>query len=127
MISQLEVNKNKLYKFIDLRQMVNFEVMKCYNLLFSLKGFKTNIGFYSFFPTLISFFVAIFIVYFIEFKRIVNQIDEIFSAKKIINSERKTDEQINDDIQIKKEVSVFLIGEQHDNYQKIINSNILRK
>ena len=77
MISQIEVNKNKLYKFIDIRQMINFEVMKCYNLLFSLKGIKTNIGFYSFFPTLISFIVSIFFVYFSKFKRIENQINDI--------------------------------------------------
>ena len=89
MISPIEVNKNKLYKFIDIRQMINFEVMKCYNLLFPLKGIKTNIGFYSFFPILISFIVAIFFVYFTEFKRIENQINDIILAKNITNSERK--------------------------------------
>ena len=127
MISQIEVNKNKLYKFIDIRQMINFEVMKCYNLLFSLKGIKTNIGFYSFFPTLISFIVSIFFVYFSKFKRIENQINDIILAKNITNSEKKKYEQINDNIESKKEVNVFLIGEQHDNFSKIIESNILKK
>ena len=85
--------------------MVNFNVMKCFNLIFSIEAFKNNIGFYSFFPTIISFFVALFILWLIEFKRISKQINEIISAKKIMkkstdkklelekNSEPKKDEQ----------------------------------
>ena len=83
-ISQIKVDKNKLYKYIDLRQMVNFKVMICFNLLFSIEGIITNIGFYSFFPTLISYIIAIFILPLIEFQKIMEQIDEIFSAKQIL-------------------------------------------
>ena len=64
--------------------MINFKVMKCIKLLFSIKGIKINIGFYSFFPTLISYIVALVFLYLYEFKRISNQIIEIISVKKII-------------------------------------------
>ena len=89
MITQIKIDKDKLYKFIDLKQMINFKVMKCIKLLFSIKGFKINIGFYSFFPTIISYFAALIILYVIEFKRIANQIIEIISVKKIIRSSLK--------------------------------------
>ena len=84
MISDIKVNKNELYKYIDLRQMINFNVMKCFNLIFSIEVFKNNIGFYSFFPTIISYIVALFIVCLIEFKRISKQINDIISSKKIM-------------------------------------------
>ena len=71
MISQIKVDKNKLYKFIDLRQIINFRVMKCIKLLFSIKGIQSNIGFYSFFPTIIAYIVALFVFYLKEFKKII--------------------------------------------------------
>ena len=88
MISQIKIDKDNLYNFIDLKQMVNFKVMKCIKLLFSIKGFKTNIGFYSFFPTIIAYIVALIILWLIEFKRISNQINDIFSVKKIMKLSR---------------------------------------
>ena len=84
MISQINIDKNKLYRFIDLKQMANFKVLKCMNLLLSNKGFKDNYGFYSFFPTLLSYFIALFILSFIEFKKLKKQIHKIISAKKIL-------------------------------------------
>ena len=84
-ISQIKVDKNKLYKFIDLKQMANFKVMKCINLLLSIKGFKDNIGFYSFIPTLLSYIISLFVLVFIEFKKIKKQIHGIISAKKFLN------------------------------------------
>ena len=83
LISGIKVDKNKLYNFIDLKQMVNFNVLKCSNLVFSIEAFKNNIGFYSFFPTIFVFFVALFFIWLNEFKRISRQIEEIILAKKI--------------------------------------------
>ena len=103
MISGIKVDKNKLYNFIDLKQMVNFNVMKCFNLIFSIEAFRNNIGFYSFFPTIISFFVALFILWLIEFKRISKQINEIISAKKIMK--KSTDQKLESEknLELKKD------------------------
>ena len=114
MISQIKIDKDKLYKFFDLKQMVNFKVMKCIRLLFSIKGFETNIGFYSFFPTLISYIVALFILYLIEFKRITEQINEIISVKKIMKlslfKEKTKLKQKIDKIKINKKYRNFYIN-----------------
>ena len=84
MISDIKVDKNKLFKFISLKQLANFSVMKCIKLLFSIKGIQTNIGFYSFFPTIIAYITALFLLYVKELKRIMKQIDEIISVKKLL-------------------------------------------
>ena len=86
LISQIEVDKNKLYNFIDLKQMANFKVMKCFNLLFSKKGLKNNIGFYSFFPTIFTYITALFLFCFLEFKIIIGKINEIIASIKIMKS-----------------------------------------
>ena len=96
MISQIKEDKNNLFKFIDLRQMTNFNVMKCWKLLFSTKGLKANIGFYSFFPTIISYIISLFIFFPIEFKRINKQIDEIISAKQLIKYFKHNKQQNNE-------------------------------
>ena len=62
-ISQIKIDKNKLYNFINLKQIANFSVMKCIKLLFSIMGIKTNIGFYSFFPTIIVYIITLFVFY----------------------------------------------------------------
>ena len=67
-----------------MKQLANFDVMKCIKLLFSIIGIKTNIGFYSFFPTIIVYIITLFIFYLKELKRIMNQTDEIIAIKKLI-------------------------------------------
>ena len=64
--------------------MINFKVMKCMNLLFSIKDIKTNIGFYSFFPTIIAYIISLFLYCLLEFKIISGKINEIISSKKIM-------------------------------------------
>ena len=84
MISDIKVDKNNLYKFINLKQIINFDVMKCMKLLFSHEGLKNNIGFYSFFPIIIIYIITLFIFYLKEFKEIMNKINEIIAVKKLI-------------------------------------------
>ena len=64
--------------------MINFKVMKCMNLVFSIKDIKTNIGFYSFFPTIIAYVISLFLYSLLEFKIISFKINEIISSKKIM-------------------------------------------
>ena len=82
LVSEIKIDKDSLYKFADLKNMINFNVMKCYNLFFDQKKIVTNIGFYVFFPTLIMYIVCVIIFYVKEYKLLKNQIDEIVSAKK---------------------------------------------
>ena len=90
LISEIKIDKDKLYQFMDITNIANFNVMKCIKLLFSKEGMLTNIGFYTTFPLLIAYFVCI--VYFNkkEYKLIIKQIEEIVLAKKgLIRQEKK--------------------------------------
>ena len=84
LISEIKIDKNSLYNFMNIKQIANFEVMKCIKLLFSIKGIQTNIGFYSFFPTIIAYIVTLFIFYLKDFRKIIKQINEIISIKRLI-------------------------------------------
>ena len=48
LISEIKIDKNKLYKFMDIKKIANFNVLKCYRLVFSKVGLVINIGFYVF-------------------------------------------------------------------------------
>ena len=81
-ISQIKIDKDKLYNFINIKKIANFNVMICYNLFFSLNIIIMNIGFYFFIPTVVVYFVYIVIFYKKEFHLIKSQIREIAEAKK---------------------------------------------
>ena len=84
-ISELKIDKNKLYKFMNLKQIANFKVLKCYKLLFSKNGIIINIGFYSFIPTIIVYLLCLIIFYAKEFLQLKIQINEIVFAKKLLS------------------------------------------
>ena len=73
-VSQITIDKNKLYEFIDFKSIMNFNVMKCKDLLFSKKGIKTNIGFYSFTPIVLMYFICFFVFYLNDFNVLKNKI-----------------------------------------------------
>jgi len=81
LVSDIKVDKTKLYQFLDIKKIANFDVMKCYNLLLSIDGIKGNIGFYLFFPPFIMLFISIILFYVKEFKSIKSQINDIVYAK----------------------------------------------
>ena len=81
-VSQIVIDKSKLYKFMDINQIANFKVMQCYRLLFSKKGIIINIGFYCFLPCFFAYFICIIIFYAKEYKLLKIQINEIVFAKK---------------------------------------------
>ena len=80
--SQINVDKNKLYKYINIKNIANFKVMKCYKLVFSAKGIKENIGFYCLLLTVVVYFICLFYFYLKEYKLIKLMINEIVFAKK---------------------------------------------
>ena len=82
LISQINIDKDKLYEFIDIKKIVNFNVMKCFFLLFSPKGIIKNIGFYLNIPTIVMYFVCMIIFYTKEFNILKTQIKDIAYAKK---------------------------------------------
>ena len=90
LVSEIKIDKESLYNFVDITKLINFDVMKCVNLFFDSKKIPGNIGFFVFIPTFVMLFICIFVFYLKEFSLLKNEINEIVEAKKnydyIINS-----------------------------------------
>ena len=86
MITEITIDKDKLYKFMDLKMIANFNVMKCYNLIIDIKRLKINYGFYLFIPAFIMYFVCLIIFYLRDIKLIKKQLDDIISVKNFLKS-----------------------------------------
>jgi len=83
MISEISINKNKLYnKFIDVKNFANLNMMKCYKILFTKDGIIHNIGNYIVICVIIIEFISIIIFYKKDLYIINKKIKEIILAKK---------------------------------------------
>ena len=111
-ISQISIDKNKLYKFMDIKQIINFNVMKCPILLFNNLSKNINIGFYLFFPIFIIYFLCINRFYKKDYKIIDNIIEEIVFAKKnrlYLLKNRKTEKRKKKELKIKTIIKIYPI------------------
>ena len=70
LISEIKIDKDKLsynlillknivYKFMDIKKIANFDVLKCYKTLFSSDGIVSNIGFYIFLPSMVLYILSL--------------------------------------------------------------------
>ena len=82
LVSEMQVDKNMLYKFVDIKNIINFDVMKCYRLLLNFKDLLQNVGLYVFMPAFVLFFVCIIIFYLKDFKIIKQDVCDIVEALK---------------------------------------------
>ena len=82
LISEIKIDKNRLYKFMNIKKIANFDVLKCYKLISSKVGIIKNLGFYLFIPTFIMYIVTIFLFHIKEFKLLKKQINDIALAKR---------------------------------------------
>ena len=80
-VSDIKIDKDTLYKFVDISKLINFDVMKCFDLFFDNKRISKNIGFFIFFPTFVMWFICILIFYIKEYKFVKDQVNEIVTAK----------------------------------------------
>ena len=82
---QLEdiINTKKLLNnFINIKSITNIEVMKCYNLLFSIEGLISNIGSFVFLSIIFLFIILLILFYFKGFDLLKIKIKNIIIEKK---------------------------------------------
>ena len=82
LVSEMKIDKDMLYKFMDIQSIINFKVMKCYKLLLSVKALMKNIGFFAFIPTFILYFVCFITFYARDYFIIKKEIYDIAEALK---------------------------------------------
>ena len=81
LVSEIKINKDVLYNFVNIKKIINFDIMKCFNLLLDRKGIVKNIGLYVFLPTFIMYFICIIIFYKKEYILLRKNINAIIKAK----------------------------------------------
>jgi len=79
-LSEIKIDKDKLYKFSNIKNVANFGVLKCLNLLFVKERMITNIGIYFFIPTVISYIVCIILFIKVDFIIIKEKIKDLLYA-----------------------------------------------
>ena len=79
-ISEIKIDKDKLYKFANIKNIANFGALKCINLLREKERMIYNIGIYSFIPTFISYIVCIILFFKVDFNIIKEKIKELLYA-----------------------------------------------
>ena len=101
--SEDDFNKNILLKnFIDFSNTFNVIIMKCYKLLFSKKGLKSNIGSYI---LLIIIFIVIIFCFIFVFKGYQLMLDELNKLLELRTDEEKNINQtiVKDEIKMDKD------------------------
>ena len=86
LISQFN-EEELIFKFSNSKSLTNFNVLKCFKLLFSKNGILKNMGNYIIIFIIIIYIIWIINFYFKEYKFICNQINDILEAKIIENLE----------------------------------------
>ena len=74
----MKIDSKKLLKnFIDIKNIANINILKCYKSLFCIKGIKHNIGSFITISIFIFHNISIFIYYKFELDKLKNKINEI--------------------------------------------------
>jgi len=84
LISSINIDKDKLLSnFKDLKSLINLDIVKCYDILFTTKGLIKNIGSYILLSTIFLFIISSFIFFGIGFTKLTSQIRDIMTIKEI--------------------------------------------
>ena len=76
--ADMTIDKKKLFKnFIDIKNVANINLLKCYKSLFSKKGFESNIGSFTIIPIFVIHIICIFIFYYNQIDKIKDKINDI--------------------------------------------------
>ena len=92
LVSEVYFDKDKLYKnFINIKNFLNMNFIKCYHILFSLEGTKNNIGSFILIPIILLQIGSIIFFYLKGYNILNNIINNIVNAKTSQIDEIKTD------------------------------------
>ena len=87
--------KNEFFKnFIDIKNIANINIIKCYKVVLNLKNLKVNYGFLIIGFIMLLYIITIFIDRFKSYKKIKNDLSYISTLKidpEIINNETSTE------------------------------------
>ena len=80
--ADMNINKDKILdNFINIKNIINFNFLKCYKKLFNKKGFMDNIGCYLMLSIIFFHIITIFVFSVNQFSSLKNKIKKILSVK----------------------------------------------
>ena len=126
LISEIKIDKNKLYDFMNLDKIANFDVLKCVNLIIKIENLLINIGFYSFMPTFICYFLAIIMFYKKDWKFVKKKINTYVIVKKnleYLKERRRILEELLKQNEYKKPAFLSILKKKKINKSKFYTSN----
>ena len=83
---EIIIDKERLYdSFVNINNIANVKLMKCYHILFTKDGLIFNIGFFIIIPIIILKLISIIIFYKRDFHKIILIIIQIVNTKKYLN------------------------------------------
>ena len=122
--ANITININKLYKnFLDIKNIANINILKCYKILFSKSGLIYNIGSYIILIIFLFHVICIIIFYSSQFNKLKMKINILFSTKKvgfILNKIKKGNKNKKDDQEISCKSD---LNDRDKKIKNIINSN----
>ena len=98
LIKDIKIDKELLKKnFLDLKSLINLNVIKCFTELFSKKGLKKNLGSYIILSVIFIFIISYNVFFLVEYDMLVDKIEQIIEYK--INRQKQPN---NKDINLQK-------------------------
>ena len=99
----IKFNKKDFFKnFIDIKNIANINIMKCYKTVLKLKNLMKNYGFFIMLFVSILYLISLLTFYFKSYIKLKKDIKNIYSAIKIKNKEIKKNEVIKQNKKRKK-------------------------
>ena len=121
----MDINKTKLLKnFIDIKNVANLYILKCYKILFSKAGIIKNFGFYLILIILIIHIINIIIFYSKKSKELNDKIKDIIFAKMNMKLIKDNDKGYNNGL---KNGENIIEKQEEDKSKDIINTENLDK
>ena len=83
LISEIVINKEKLMNnLVYSKNIMNLKIMKCYKILFTINGLKSNIGSYILLSIIFIIIFLFFLLYIKEYKTLSDIINKLLLFKK---------------------------------------------
>ena len=123
LISEIKVDREKLKKnFMDIKSLININIMKCYKVLLSKQGLIKNIGSYILLSFIFIYIISYNVFFLVEYEKLVEIIDKIIKNKL---SNKKGGNTIENNINVETQNRNEIDNKDNDN--GIINKNSIKK
>ena len=123
--ANMKIDKNKLLEIFKIRKnILNFQILKCFKILFSKIGISRNVGFYIFIFFIIFHTIALIIFYKNKLDLLINRIKKLILAKNNFKYQKGDKKEKNGEEEKGKKIGEIIRIEFKDKKMKQNENNI---